>query len=229
VSHKKNFILFLVLWMPVLLGCETTSDAPSVADMGSSVTETDAMSAVDAEIFQLVPSSRPRLKFKGAERYGNDLIDSLFLSEETLCNELGKYPCLDVHKIVLGGVEPYRAGINKPLERASATAPIAVDRVALSACVTRAEQDFTEGSDALFFDAFPEALGAPSPTWLSDVVHRLYRRILRRSPDQSELDTLVAFHSEVVSEYPGDGREALKQWQVLSCFMLATSLEALFY
>ena len=57
----------------------------------------------------------------------------------------------------------------------------------------------------------------------------MYELILRRTGEPRELDVLVELFADVSVEYPDSAQEALKQWQVLGCFALATSLEALFY
>ena len=222
--HRWWFVMLLFA-----LAC--SSDEPEVLSE-----QPNAMPNVDTPVetpeetpHTLVPSRRPSVKFKGAQRYGTDLMNALFLSKDSLCNELGQYPCLNVHNIVLGGVEPYRLGINKPLERASATAPIAVERVALQACIRRADLDFAEGAQSLFFEVLPENMSAPESTWLRRTAGRMYELILRRTGESHELDVLANLFETVSAEYPDSAQEALRQWQVLSCFALATSLEALFY
>ena len=134
-----------------------------------------------------------------------------------------------MHNIVLGGVEPYRLGINKPLERASATAPIAVERVALQACIRRAKLDFAEGAQPLFFEVPLTNPDESQTVGLRRAAERMYELILRRTGEPHELDVLVDLFADVSVEYPDSAEEALKQWQVLGCFALATSLEALFY
>ncbi len=97
-------------------------------------------------------SSRNNLRFKGPERLTGDFAVALSLPPEQVCNELGQYPCTtSVHTVALGGVEPYGLGFYEPLPFTGATTPIAVDRVALAACIRRVTLDVTTPADAVIF------------------------------------------------------------------------------
>ena len=88
-----------------------------------------------AALAQTPESADPRVKFKDGERFLSDLSASLNLPRESICKELGQYDCYtEAFRIVLGGVEPYSLGIAQPIEQASLTSPIALDRVALRVC-----------------------------------------------------------------------------------------------
>lgn len=173
----------------------------------------------------VVPSAKPRVRAKHGERYATDLAASLELSRSDVCNELGRYDCVsDAHRIVVGGVEPYRLGIDEPLPIAPITAPIAYDRIALSACGERADRDFADpGTAALFGDVIPEA----SVESLRATGTKLYEQVLGRGPDPTELEAIVSFYDEVAAET--EAAEAPKEWAVLACFAVATTQEALFY
>ena len=173
----------------------------------------------------LVPSQRPRVKFKGGARWSTDLSRSLDIRREELCKELGEYDCVSVvHKITLGGVEPYSMGIDKPVEIAPVIAPLATDRVALSACDIRAERDLEDLSSAVLFKEMP-AEGEPSAEQLEAMGTRLVERLLRREAKAGEVGELVAFWEEVKA----DSDDPRRDWATLSCFALATSVESLFY
>ena len=73
-------------------------------------------------------SQNPRARFKGVERISKEFSRILEMPENELCEELGQYSCLgQVHRITLGGVEPYRANIYTPVEGTAMTAPVAID------------------------------------------------------------------------------------------------------
>jgi hypothetical protein len=174
----------------------------------------------------LMASSRPRVKFRGGARWGRDLGQALGLEPGELCNELGRYDCVGaVHRITLGGVEPYSLGIDEPVETAPVIAPMAADRVALSACDVRAERDLADVSGAVLFKEMP-ADGAPDAAAREAMGTRLVEKILRREARADEVAELVAFWDEVLAEEPEDPR---RDWATLTCFSLATSTEALFY
>ncbi len=174
----------------------------------------------------LMASSRPRVKFRGGARWGKDLGTALELEQNELCNELGIYDCVGaVHRITLGGVEPYSLGIDKPVETAPVIAPMAADRVALSACDLRAERDLADASKAVVFKEMP-ADGAPDEAARKAMGTRLVERLLRREARAEEVAELVKFWDEVLEEESEDPR---RDWATLTCFSLATSTEALFY
>ena len=72
---------------------------------------------------QVAVSRQARVKYKSGARYANDLAEALDLSRDAVCRELGRYDCVDeVHRIVLGGVEPYTLGVRSRFHRCR-TAP----------------------------------------------------------------------------------------------------------
>lgn len=175
-------------------------------------------------------SAKGRVRFKGAERMRNDIAQTLGLTSAEVCAELGLYDCVDyVHTVALGGVEPYTLGVTRPLENTSATTPLAVERVALAACGRRVDQDLAAPADALIFrdlgitDGRIPDLEAPG---VEDSLQRLYRRALLRNPTDTELEQLGSLHAQISQDQAPDvGRD----WAVLSCFAVVTSMEGLFY
>ena len=176
---------------------------------------------------QVATSRQARVKYKSGARYANDLAAALDLPRDAVCRELGRYDCVDeVHRIVLGGVEPYTLGVREPLPSLGVTAPIAQDRVALAACTERIERDLA-ASEPVFLTAVD--VGAPTPGELEATAGRFYDRILRRAATPDEVSALAQFHS-AVSDEPGErGATATRDWAILSCFMVATTLESIFY
>ena len=180
-------------------------------------------------------SKTGRVRFKGGERYATDLATALGLPRDQLCRELGVQDCVDqTHRVVLGGVEPYDLGIYNPLAVAPMTAPIAADRVALAACGAAARRDVTKPADAVFFAGL-QPLAGLTDAQRRQVAERLYDRLLLRDAEAFEVDALVGLHGDVVAELAAAGTTttaaggADEQWLTLSCFAVATSLEALFY
>jgi hypothetical protein len=140
-----------------------------------------------------------------------------------------------VHRIVLGGVEPYTLGVREPLPSLGVTAPIAQDRVALAACTERIERDlaavYRVPLDAAAAPVFLTAVDvdAPTPGQLEATARRFYDRILRRDATPDEVSAVAQFHSTVTDEPGESGATATRDWAILSCFMVATTLESIFY
>lgn len=176
---------------------------------------------------QVAASRQARMKYKSGARYANDLAAALDLQRGAVCRELGLYDCVDeVHRIVLGGVEPYTLGVREPLPSLGVTAPIAQDRVALAACTQRIDRDLA-ASEPVFLTTVD--VDAPTPGELEATARRFYDRILRRDATSDEVSALAQFHSTVTNE-PGESRAtATRDWAILSCFMVATTLESIFY
>ncbi|HET9958999.1 MAG TPA: hypothetical protein VFQ61_31125 [Polyangiaceae bacterium] len=172
-------------------------------------------------------SHQARLKYKSGARYANDLAAALDLERNAICRELGRYDCVDeVHRIVLGGVEPYTLGVREPLPSIAVTAPIAQDRVALAACTERIERDLG-ALKPVFLTTLN--VDAPTPAQLEATAKRFYDRILLREATPYELSALVQFHSTVTDEPHESPATATRDWAILSCFMVATTLENVFY
>jgi hypothetical protein len=166
-----------------------------------------------------------RLRAKPGSVYARDLATALDLPRENVCRELGLYDCADeVHRIALGGVEPYVQAMFNPLPTSPITAPIATDRVALSACGARARLDLDTSGAGLF--APLRGAARPSDSTLDQVTQGLYRGLLLRNPTPDESAVARDFYDEAVAE-SGDG--ATRTWAVMTCFAVATHVEALFY
>lgn len=191
--------------------------------------------AKEPEPTPVVASKQPRVRFKGGARYATDLATALSLPRDQLCKELGALDCVDeVHRVVLGGVEPYDLGIYQPLVAAPMTAPIAVDRVALAACAKAARRDVEQPADAVFFREVDLAKGLAEAD-REAVAKRLYDRLLLRDAEGFEVEALVGLHDDVVAELAAAqttttaAGNADEQWLTLACFAVASGTEALFY
>jgi hypothetical protein len=181
-----------------------------------------------------VASADPRVKFKDGERYLRDLSASLNIPREEICKELSRYDCMtDAFRIVLGGVEAPNLLVNEPIENAALTSPIAVDRVALHVCSNRVRMDKEKPAEAILFraGAFGSDGGARTPdkAWLNRTADTIYGTILLRSPSDREIQNLTAYYSQVAEGRPANSPEVAADWVTLSCFAVASSLEAVFY
>ena len=176
---------------------------------------------------RVAASRQARVKYKSGARYANDLAAALDLPPDAVCRELGRYDCVhEVHRIVLGGVEPYTLGVREPLPSIAVTAPIAQDRVALAACTERIERDLA-ASEPVFLTTID--VDAPTLGELEATARRFYDRILSREATPDEVSALAQFHSTVTDEPGESGATATRDWAILSCFMVATTLESVFY
>lgn len=173
---------------------------------------------------QTPASPDPRVKFKDGERYLRDLAAALELPRDSICRELSQYDCFsDAFRIVLGGVEPYRIRVVEPQEKASLTAPIALDRLAMHACTLRVEEDVKSPATAVLFRP---SKARPDRKWKQQTATTIYDRILRRTPTAEETTRLVSFYDTVGRK---SAATASRDWTVLACFAVASSLESVFY
>jgi hypothetical protein len=152
-------------------------------------------------------SKTSRLKFRAGEVYAALLSGALDIPRADLCNELGLYDCVAVvHRIALFGVEPYRVQVIEPLEESVVSSPIAVERLALSACTRWAKKS--------------------DPSDRRATITTLYEKLLQRAPEERELAHLLALYESMAAI----GDPALDtSWAAISCFAVATTSEALFY
>lgn len=166
-------------------------------------------------------SSKARVQPKSGAVWGHDLATGLGLDEWELCSELGGFDCItEAHLITLGGVEPTVLGIDDPLPNASVSAPIAVDRVASTACATRYDRDKV-GPAVLF----GPVLEADTKGKREDVARGLVRRVLTREPTDDEVASLVELYDTVAPL----SSDPVRDWSVGACVVVATCTEALFY
>ena len=125
-------------------GVPATHEARPTAEDSGVATEADSGVAPH----RLTRAVKARVRFKGQMTLRHDSAAALSLDPATLCREVGTYDCFDVHRIPLRGVEPYTLGAYEPVEDTTVTTPLAVDRIALSACRDRAIADFGHAPNA---------------------------------------------------------------------------------
>lgn len=165
-------------------------------------------------------SAKARVVPKGGEVWSRELARGLGLQPWELCRELGEFDCItDAHRITLGGTEPERLGIDAPLANALVSAPIAADRVALSACGERYTRD--QAGEPVLFGAL---LDKDTPASRKQTGTLLIQRLLSRKPVPEELEALESLHDELAGS-----ADPTRDWAIGACTVVATSTEALFY
>lgn len=210
------------------------TDAGSVDDRGNVVIEDGGVvDPPDSGVVTpaLAESAKATLRFKRNERLRNDFAQALGLTPAQLCNELGLYSCTDfVHTIALGGVEPYTLGLRESLPNTTVTAPNAVDRVALAGCEKRVTMDFDAPASAVIYRDLPVdpdgTLGDLTAAGVAESIDRLYKRAVLRPASAEEVEHMRALYTELAAT--GEPNAA-REWAILSCYAVLTTMESLFY
>lgn len=178
----------------------------------------------------MATSQKGLVRFKGGERIMLDYSAAFEIPRADLCKELGVHDCVNVvHKITLGGVEPYRIGIYEPIEGSTATSPLAVDRIALTACTRRVDMDLGAPASAAIWKGVEIDDGKLKDLEANAVkqsIVELHQRLLQRNPTDEEVALLKGLYADALTD--GGARPA-RSWAIASCFAVATSLEAVFY
>ena len=150
----------------------------------------------------------------------NGMMRALDLSKQQLCNELDQFSCVDqIHLFNLGGNDPFFAAQGKRADDPTILTPVAVERLAMHACVNRIELDKAAGAAALVFKGFTLNAEPIPAEQIAPLVTDLYRRILARDPSAEEIAKLDAFAKQ------GVGSE---QFAKTACFVIATMYENVF-
>ncbi len=178
-------------------------------------------------------SQNQHIRFKGAARLNADIAQTLALSPNEVCKEIGLFDCVSfVHPISLGGVEAYVANLYEGSEETTISAPMIVERIALQACQSRYEQDRIAGAQPHLFPVLEltpdgQRLAEPESVAVSEAIGDYFKTILRRLPTSEEVAEFKSLYQEI-EDHP-DAEEPAHEWAVLSCFTLLTSVEYLFY
>ncbi|MCB9524652.1 MAG: hypothetical protein H6702_14925 [Myxococcales bacterium] len=176
-------------------------------------------------------SLKNNLRFKAADRLKADWSRALGLEPRLLCNELNLFDCIDtIHTVALGGVDAYQAGIYRPFEATTVTAPMIVERVALNACKASVDRDLSQPQQAVFlgelrYDGQGRLVDLAGAD-VADYIARHYRRILLREPTDAEVGHLRQLYTDVAAQ---GGDAPAYDWAILMCFSVLTSTESLFY
>lgn len=214
----------------LLAGCNAT-DVGTLPDAGTSPGADASVVVGDAGPQpSFAKSERANLRFKRDVRLSNDLAQILSLPADKVCNELGQYSCTEnVHTISLGGVEPYQLGLNVAFANTTATTPLATERVVLYACEQRVTLDLGGSGDKVFFgdlEITDDKIADLDAESVATAIDTLYKHSVLRPPSTREISHLRQLYRDI--EADGSSKPA-REWAILSCFSVLTSMEALFY
>lgn len=159
-------------------------------------------------------SLKSRLRIKDVDRLERDLTSALELSTEDLCKELQTLTCTrDVHNLSLGGVDAYDKSIFTSPGEVMATSPLVIERIVISACQKRVDQDYA-GASVVF--------GMSRST--EESVEELFGRAFLREPSDEDFQGANDLKQELTAAGMND-----RDWAVIQCAAVFTSSEFLFY
>ena len=172
-------------------------------------------------------SAKADLRWKRAAALANDLKNALSLDDNTVCSELGlPGTCFSlIHLVPLGGNDPVKSGLYRPVAEPGITMPLSTDRVVLSACGIRADAESVGAVVPVVWkhiDFAAPSLSHDDANIATDVTE-LYHRLLARDPTTEEL-ALVASLADDVNGAPVSPRDFAK----MACYAVATTSEFLF-
>jgi len=176
-------------------------------------------------------SADPRIKLRDGARLLQDLSNNLEIPRAEICKELGRFDCNDdAFRIVLGGVDAYGYRVFEPQDTVSVGAPIAFDRIALHVCTNRVARDIATPASAILFKpaAGRAATARPDRAWMDRTTVAMYDRLLQRPATSAEKAQMADFY-KTVANGRADSADVQKDWVVLGCFAVASSLESVFY
>lgn len=151
-----------------------------------------------------------------------DLSVALEVPRAELCKELGVADCGEVHRVTLGANDPFDKALYRPFAEPLQTTPLALERVVLQACLTRAALD-QDASRAVVFKHFDLEASSVTGEEMSAQGTELYRRLLARDPSPVELEVLAGLRlDDSGAELPAS------RVAVMACLTVGTSREFLF-
>lgn len=170
------------------------------------------------------PSSRPNAIWKRHKQVANDLANALELSVDLVCKEVGTYNCTDkVFLTTLGGNDPFNKSQYRPADVTSAMTPIAFERVVLSACSTRVEDDLVGPARVFTFIDLGKASLEGDEAAVDTQTTALYQRLHARLPNQGELSAV----RDLMTDDAGIPVSAV-DFAKLACLVIGSSKEFLF-
>lgn len=176
-----------------------------------------------------VASPARRLRFKRFDQLRLELQRVLSLPEGEVCNELDRFGCAEeVHRVALGGTDPYFANVYVPAAEPPLNAPLAWERVALTACAERVDRDVADPDAAAWLvdvELDPQGQIDPSAPPVTAAVRSLYREALSREPSVEELQAWRDAYVDLESSELAPARA----WARLVCGAVLTSAEFVFY
>ncbi len=216
--HLKSIILLVAVF---ILSCGK-GKFTNQGDSGS-IEETLNPSENEGEITTTESASLAlgsKLKFKKQKLLEQEIMTSLSLSQNQICQELESLNCInEAHHLTLGGVDAYDKNIWENKNSFLETTPIVVERIVWSACEKRVALDLESGESKIFSKG-----SVSDSSHVGLMVSNLYQNILARDASENE----IAAAKEFASNLEKNGG-TYDDWARLSCFSLMTSVEFLFY
>lgn len=175
------------------------------------------------------PSTAPAtVQWKRTGAVLSDLSQALSINPNTVCQELGAISCEVVHRVSLGGNDPFDRALYKPFTEPLGTTPLAAERVAMQACVKRVELDKASGAPSVWKNLDLNATDisgnlGPDSGFYKDTLE-LGRRLLARDLSADEIAELAVLAKDDAGA-PVPSADVAK----LVCFALGTSKEFLFF
>lgn len=198
----------------------SSPDAGAAGDAGPAAVELGAV------------STKNDLQWRRARAFEQGLGTALLVDDRELCQELGRFSCVDtVHLVALGGNDPFGQGLHEPVRAPTATTPVAVERLVLSACRAAVDADAGRSVPLVFLDLdLSEAAAAldladeGQRLAVEDTVTSLYRRLHARDPLETE-------RAELRKLTVDDAGAAVRprDFALLSCFAIASTTESVFF
>jgi len=201
-------------WLPLLLllaGCQLlpVPGAPTPTPYEPPVLDLGPPTAVKAD-----------LRLKRWRQVSLDLEGALELPGDSICNELGLFPCTTLNAAAIGGIS-IDNGLFRPIDDTiPVTAGPAIERMVLYACTERRALD-EAGDPAVFTVSSGESLTAGEG---EAQIATLYQRMLARDPLPEEVAATLGLHAGIVAD-GGDNHD----WAWMVCFALGTTTEALLF
>lgn len=217
--------LLLVVVASFVTGCtveENMGDGPQATP--------DPVVQPEPESSTLATSTRNDLIWRRYRALEQGLGTALNLAPGDLCTELGRYDCIDqVHLVALGGNDPLGAGMHEPMKSPTATTPVAIERLVLSACDAAVTADAARPIPLIFLDLDLSTDAEPlnledelTSLAVGDTVTSLYRRLHARDPLPAEHETVL----KIITEDP-EPMQA-RTFALLACFSIASTSESVF-
>lgn len=174
-------------------------------------------------------STKADLVWKRYRAVEQDLMRGLALDKDEVCNELGRFACIDsVHLAPLGGNEPFEQSQYEPVSEPTSTTAVAFERTVLAACAHRVDAD-KNGTPQVFTNIDLDATALnPDDTATAAAIDAdmttLYRNLLSRNPEADELASL-----REMARDDGTGAFSGSDFAKAACLAVGSSVESLFY
>ncbi len=196
------------------------------AQKGDGLQKGQALGVADASVTEELSGN---VKRKRADLLRNSLAKVLVLHPQGMCLELGRLPCADlVHKVSLGGMNAYGNAQYRYPEHVSVSSSMSLDRLVMSACIQRAQMDLINPAQGIIFKGIELSVDGRlvKSAAVAQSIQTLYQRAFLRDATESEQESLLQFYESIYAEQPIG---AARNWMVLSCYAVLTSVEAAFY